>query len=237
MIVSNGKSINLPSGESKQVGRASQHIRRPCGPSLRRDKQLEEEIKSDLQVTPAFQKFVASKLDNLLELEDVEFVESTTASNALAESKSCLGVRLTKRSKVEVLDASEAEQGLSSPRKRPALLSHKDPQVSAEDLAQCAVTGEDVISCKEVSSWSTFPFFPDRVVVGEQRIKRKKKKVKKTVRFADDERDSYICSNEASPDATLATADTCKCNPEPGQRVILATISEGECLRRNAMLK
>ena len=49
-IVSNGKSINLPSGESKQVGRASQHIRRPCGPSLRRDKQLEEEIKSDLQV-------------------------------------------------------------------------------------------------------------------------------------------------------------------------------------------
>ena len=143
-VVSNGKSINLPSGESKQVGRASQHIRRPCGPSLRRDKQLEEEIKSDLQVhhpvswelkglflqvTPAFQKFVASKLDNLLELEDVEVVESTAASIALAESNSCLGVRLTKRSKVEVLNASEAEQGLSSPRKRPALLSHKDPQV------------------------------------------------------------------------------------------------------------
>ena len=59
-----------------------------------------------LQVTPAFQKFVASKLDNLLELEDVEFVESTTASNAPAENKSCLGVRLTKRSKVEVLNAS-----------------------------------------------------------------------------------------------------------------------------------
>ena len=82
-----------------------------------------------LQVTPAFQKFVASKLDNLLELEDVEVVESTAASIALAESNSCLGVRLTKRSKVEVLNASEAEQGLSSPRKRPALLSHKDPQV------------------------------------------------------------------------------------------------------------
>ena len=31
----------------------------------------------------------------------------------------------------------------------------------------------------KVNSWSTFPFFPDRVVVGEQRIKRKKKKVKK----------------------------------------------------------
>ena len=49
-IVYNGKSINLPSGESKQVGGASQHLKRPCGPSLRRDKQLEEEIKSDLQV-------------------------------------------------------------------------------------------------------------------------------------------------------------------------------------------
>ena len=46
----NGKSINLPSGESRQVGGASQHLKRPCGPSLRRDKQLEEEIKSDLQV-------------------------------------------------------------------------------------------------------------------------------------------------------------------------------------------
>ena len=105
---------------------------------------MEEEIKSDLQVhhpkswelkglfkqvTPTFQKLVASKLNNLLELEDVEFVESTTASNAPAETKSCLGVRLTKSSKVEVLHASEAEQGLSSPRKRPALLSHKDPQV------------------------------------------------------------------------------------------------------------
>ena len=144
MVSNNGKSINLPSGETRQVGGASQHLKRSCGPSLRRDKQLEEEIKSDLQVhhpmrwelkglflqvTPAFQKFVASKLDNLLELEDVEFVESTTASNATAESTSCLGVRLTKRSKVEVLNASEAEQGLSSPRKRPALLSHKDPQV------------------------------------------------------------------------------------------------------------
>ena len=111
MVSNNGKSINLPSDESRQLGGASQHLKRPCGPSLRRDKQLEEEIKSDLQVyhplswelkglflqvTPAFQKFVASKLDNLLELEDVEFVESTTASNAPAENKSCLGVRLTK---------------------------------------------------------------------------------------------------------------------------------------------
>ena len=144
VVSNNGISINLPSGESRQIGGASQHLKRSCGPSLRRDKQLEEEIKSDLQVyhplswelkglflqvTPAFQKFVASKLDNLLELEDVEIVESTAASNAPAESKSCLGVRLTKRSKVEVLNASEAEQGLSSPRKRPALLSHKDPQV------------------------------------------------------------------------------------------------------------
>ena len=144
VVSNNGKSINLPSGETRQVGGASQHLKRPCGPSLRRDKQLEEEIKSDLQVhhpmswelkglflqvTPAFQKFVASKLDNLLELEDVEFVESTTASNATAVSKSCLGVRLTKRSKVEVLNASETEHGLSSPRKRPALLSDKDPQV------------------------------------------------------------------------------------------------------------
>ena len=30
-----------------------------------------------------------------------------------------------------------------------------------------------------MDAWSTFPFFPDKVVHGEQRIKRKKKKVKK----------------------------------------------------------
>ena len=29
-----------------------------------------------------------------------------------------------------------------------------------------------------MNAWSTFPFFPDKVVQGEQRIKRKKKKVK-----------------------------------------------------------
>ena len=33
------------------------------------------------QVTPAFQKFVASKLDELLELEDVEVKENSRVAN------------------------------------------------------------------------------------------------------------------------------------------------------------
>merc|ERR1711971_659336 len=152
-------------------------LKGPCGPSLRRDKQSGEEVVSDIQVTPAFQKFVASKLDELLELEDVEVVENCSDANGHRLAGSQLGVKLTKRSRIDV--NSEEAEALSVSRMKPSLLSHREPQVTAEDLSDCAVTGDDVIAGKGVKAWSTFPFFPDKVVQGEQRIKRKKKKVKK----------------------------------------------------------
>ena len=47
-------------------------------------------------MTPAFQKFVASKLDELLELEDVEV--NGSVGNVQKISDSSRGVKLTKRS-------------------------------------------------------------------------------------------------------------------------------------------
>ena len=117
------------------------------------------------QVTPAFQKFVASKLDELLELEDVEVKENSSVANDQKFAGSQWGVKLTKRSRTDV-NPEEAE-ALSVSRMRPSLLSHREPQVhlttilvtgltnqiqvTAEDLAECAVTGDDVISGKEVA--------------------------------------------------------------------------------------
>ena len=79
------------------------------------------------QVTPAFQKFVASKLDELLELEDVEVLESSSESNIQKIAGAQLGVKLTKRSRLDV-DTEEADD-LSVLRQRPSLLSHREPQV------------------------------------------------------------------------------------------------------------
>ena len=114
-------------------------------------------------MTPAFQKFVASKLDELLELEDVEV--NGSVENVQKVSDSSRGVKLTKRSRVKVVDQEKTEAQFSS-RPRPSLLSHREfkvfpatryslvkqfkVQASTEDLAECAVTGEDVIAAKEV---------------------------------------------------------------------------------------
>ena len=40
----------IANGGFKQEGKVRPHLKRPCGPSLRRDKQSEEEIVSDIQV-------------------------------------------------------------------------------------------------------------------------------------------------------------------------------------------
>ena len=79
------------------------------------------------QVTPAFQKFVASKLDELLELEDVEVKENSSVAIDQNLAGSHQGVKLTKRSRIDV-NPEEAE-ALSVSRMRPSLLSHREPQV------------------------------------------------------------------------------------------------------------
>ena len=79
------------------------------------------------QVTPAFQKFVASKLDELLELEDVEVKENSSVAIDQNLAGSHQGVKLTKRSRIDV-NPEEAE-ALSVSRMRPSLLSHRELQV------------------------------------------------------------------------------------------------------------
>jgi len=144
-IIANGGQ----SKDFKLEHRGRPDLKGPRGPSLRRDKQSGEEVVSDIQVTPAFQKFVASKLDELLELEDVEVKENSSDANDQKLAGSHRGVKLTKRSRTDV-NPEEAE-ALSVSRMRTSLLSHREPQVTAEDLAECAVTGDNVISGKEVA--------------------------------------------------------------------------------------
>ena len=80
------------------------------------------------QVTPAFQKFVASKLDELLELEDVEVGEESIGD---ANVQKIAGVKLTKRSRIDV-NPEEIEASLRVQRK-PSLLAHREPQVRSQD--------------------------------------------------------------------------------------------------------
>ena len=79
------------------------------------------------QVTPAFQKFVASKLDELLELEDVEVGEEISGD---ANVQKIAGVKLTKRSRIDV-NPEETEASLRVQRK-PSLLAHREPQVRSQ---------------------------------------------------------------------------------------------------------
>ena len=80
------------------------------------------------QVTPAFQKFVASKLDDLLELEDVEVEEKSNGGANVQKIAGCSrGVKLTKRSRIDV-NPGEAEV-LSVSKQKPSLLAHREPQV------------------------------------------------------------------------------------------------------------
>ena len=87
------------------------------------------------QVTPAFQKFVASKLDEMLELEDVEVGEEINGGgNNQKNAGSSSGVKLTKRSRIDV-NPGEAE-AWSVSRQKPSLLAHREPQVQLSPSAR-----------------------------------------------------------------------------------------------------
>jgi len=140
-------------------------------PSLRRDRQDDSKpsIMSELDVTPQFQKFVGSKLDNFLDkqIKDVLKEKKEVALDKENELK------LLKRSKVGLKE--EVECFIKRPR--PELLAHRSLEPTTEDLSACAVTGEFVISQLEVGGWVNK--FAGRVEEGSERIKKKKKKVKK----------------------------------------------------------
>jgi hypothetical protein len=151
--------------EAKKVDRAS----------LRRDKRpVGDEVRSDLEVTPQFQSFVAGKLDRLIQLEDFDVLPPELPPQG---TQSEGGIRLTKRSVVAVRAEDEEREVVK--RRRPDLLAHRAVEARTEaEVAGCVVSGEQVLDRGEVAAWSVFPTFPDRVEPGEQRIKKKKKKVK-----------------------------------------------------------
>ena len=175
--ISVGSKLKTFSTLAKPVGGiGSGNVSKEARMSLRRDKQAEDEVsdRSELEVTPHFQKFVASRLDELL-LKQVEDV-AKVVGNVVEHSVEDLGIKLTRKSRVAVR-LEEGEVVVKRPR--PSLLAHRERGETREMLASCAVTGEEVLARKEVESWSSFPTFPHRVEPGEQRIKKKKKKVKK----------------------------------------------------------
>ena len=164
---------------AKPVGRiGSGNVSKEPRVSLRRDKQAEDEVsdRSELEVTPHFQKFVASRLDELLlkQVEDVAKVVGDVEEPPADD----LGIKLTRKSRVAVR-LEEGEGEVVGKRARPSLLAHRQQGETKEMLASCAVTGEEVLARKGVEGWSSFPTFPQRVEPGEQRIKKKKKKLKK----------------------------------------------------------
>ena len=176
--ISVGSKLKTFSTLAKPVGGiGSGNVSKEARMSLRRDKQAEDEVsdRSELEVTPHFQKFVASRLDELLlkQVEDVAKVIGDVEEHSVED----LGIKLTRKSKVAVRLEEEGE--VAGKRPRPSLLAHREQGETREMLASCAVTGEEVLARKEVESWSSFPTFPHRVEPGEQRIKKKKKKVKK----------------------------------------------------------
>ena len=113
--------------------------------SLRRDKQREDEgeVMSDLEVTPSFRKFVAAKLDELVggQLEEVEVVGAEVKNSGPADWS---GVRLTMKSKRPVREGEEVAEG--EKRKKPSLLAHRVQEVGEEEVAACAVSGQQVRS-------------------------------------------------------------------------------------------
>ena len=101
------------------------------------------------QVTPAFQKFVASKLDELLELQDVEVGEESSGD---AHVQKISGVKLTKRSRIHV-NPEETEAALRVQRK-PSLLAHREPQVRREiKTNKQKSTGDCRGSCRVCCDW------------------------------------------------------------------------------------
>jgi len=144
--------------------------------SLRREKQTEDKsvVISELEVTPQFQKFVGSKLDEFLSCQIKDSVPSTQNSESKdIDSNLALGLKLLKRSKTQIQNAycdSDSNQKLL----KPDLLAHKRVETTEKDLESVAVSGVMVLSQDDTKSWVNK--FPNRVEPGIERIKKKKKK-------------------------------------------------------------
>lgn len=147
--------------------------------SLRREKQTEDKsvVISELEVTPQFQKFVGSKLDEFLSCQIKDSVPSTP--NRESEDIDCggLGLKLLKRSKTHVQNAY-CDSGSNQKLLKPDLLAHKRVETTEKDLESVAVSGVTVLSQDDTQSWVNK--FPNRVKPGIERIKKKKKVKKKT---------------------------------------------------------
>ena len=150
----------------------------PCNTSksLRRDKQDDDqlEVMSELNVTPQFQKFVGSKLDQMLceQIEDISQVNSPPA-----EREAELSVKLLKRSRRTI---EEKYSDNETKRNRPDLLAHRRIQPEDSDYSDLAVSGDFVRSQADTSAWVNR--YPDRTEPGIQRIKKKKKKINKNIK-------------------------------------------------------
>ena len=141
--------------------------------SLRRDKQenVDMKVMSELNVTPQFQKFVGTKLDQLMS-EQIEDIFQYNDLNTETESRPTVKLLSRSRTNVEDVDCDTPAKRL-----RPDLLSHRQSRPSEVELADIAVSGEFVLSRTDTEAWVNR--YPHRTVPGVQRIKKKKKKVKK----------------------------------------------------------
>jgi len=158
------RNRNVDSAQSPQVK------------SLRRDKQDSEyksAVISELEVTPQFQKFVGNKLDEFLD-KQIKDVDSSSKAKSGGGDPKVSNLKLLKRSNSLVKDI---DVDFNIKRPRPDLLAHTKIPTSDEDLVNCAVSGDFVLSKVDTKSWVNK--FPNRVEPGIERIKKKKKKVKK----------------------------------------------------------
>jgi len=160
--------------------------------SLRRDKQDSEyksAVISELEVTPQFQKFVGNKLDEFLD-KQIEDIDSSSKAKSIDPTVSKL--KLLKRSNSLV---KEIDVDSNIKRPRPDLLAHTKIPTSEEDLVNCAVSGDFVLSKVDTKSWVNK--FPNRVEPGIERIKKKKKKVKKKKKKTASDDNELITNGES----------------------------------------
>ena len=147
--------------------------------SMRRDKQdcVQLEVMSELNVTPHFQKFVGSKLDQLMS-EQIEDISQNIFLPTEKEAEP--SVKLLKRSRRTI---EEKYSDYETKRTRPDLLAHRRIRPEDSDFSDLAVSGEFVRSRADTGAWVNR--YPDRTEPGIQRIKRKKKKIKKKKKKSD----------------------------------------------------
>ena len=142
--------------------------------SLRREKQTEDHsaVISELEVTPQFQKFVGSKLDEFLDSQIKDSIPSAPNSESKNIAAAC-GLKLLKRSKTPINNAY-CDFGSGRKLLKPDLLAHKRLETTEEDLESVAVSGPRILSQEDTRAWVNK--FPNRVEPGIERIKKKKKK-------------------------------------------------------------